>query len=142
MASGNVESPKPGGLNDVTAEFSLSTGVAINEMYHLSDFLLWLEDDELHPQLVKVPEAERAEYGVKGTYVTQQALYERYVQWVKQFGDRFDRLEQLSLVDFNRQLTDNHGFVRVKSGKPRWEGYRLAELSLAHLQAYSGISVN
>lgn len=124
------------GMWDVERAFSLSTSSAINEMYHLSDFLDWLRDGE-PPQLAEVPDPDA--YGVKSTFVTQADLYGRYTYWVKAFGDRYDRFEQLSLVDFNRQLESNHGFIRIASGGRRWRGYTLRDITLATLKS---INVN
>jgi hypothetical protein len=124
------------GMWDVEQAFSLSTSDAINEMYHLSDFLDWLRDGD-NPQLGTVPDPDA--YGVKSTFVTQAELYGRYTYWVKSFGDRYDRFEQLSLVDFNRQLESNHAFVRTASGGRRWRGYTLRDITLASLQS---INVN
>lgn len=140
------------GMWDVEREFALSTSDAINEMYHLSDFLAWLRGDDddgdddggdspagsggsATAQLTTVPPEQLDAWGMKSKYVTQSALYERYTFWVKSYGDRFDRLEQLSLVDFNRQLIDNHGFIRVSSGGPRWRGYILKDVTLAQLKS-------
>jgi phage/plasmid-associated DNA primase len=121
------------GMSDVEAAFSLaSEGDEVgDELYHLSDFLRWVKNTD---RLVWVPEHERV-YGDKSTYVTMEALYGSYVNWCKVFGDRYDRLEQLSLKDFNRELRDNHKFTSCKAKVHRWEGWRLQEVSLAELHA-------
>lgn len=136
LVNGYVESTKPGGLNDVLAEFALSTSAAISEMYHLGEFLAWLQDGD-EPQLYELPEAERAAYGVKSRYVSHTDLFTRYTHWVRTFGDRFDRLEAAGFVDFNKQLRDNHGFIEAKSGVKRWTGWVLRDVSLANLQQMS-----
>lgn len=127
------------GLDDVEREFSLATREGVSGLHHLSDFMEWIR--VASGRLTFVPEGQRG-YGVKGTYVTTEGLHHTYTGWCKTFGSRYDRLEQLGLREFNDELRANHGFVICKSGTWRWEGWRLADVSLAELRDGAGLDVS
>ncbi|GIG93352.1 hypothetical protein [Plantactinospora endophytica] len=129
------------GMDDVFAEFPLSTNEAIEGMYHLSDFLSWLQEGE-DPRLTRVPEAEWKVHGGKSTLVGKDELYRAYTGWVDSMGSRYDKLEKLSLRDFNAQLKENHGFEETHSGKPRWAGYRLRKVNIGELRPVSVLNPN
>jgi hypothetical protein len=120
------------GMDDVFAEFALTTTDSMSGMYHLSDFLEWLREAD---RLQAVSETERHAYGIKSKYVEHTELYTTYRNWLKVFASRYDRLEELGLKEFNSELKENHGFVEIKSGVRRWEGWRMAALSFADMSA-------
>lgn len=132
LVQGYVESVRDG-MNDVIDAFSLESSEAVNELYHLSDFLDWMQEGD-NPILVTVPEAEWNVYGGKSRLVAQDALYGWYKRWLADHGDRQDKQAQLNSKDFNAQLKANHGFVDVKSGVKRWAGYKLRDHTFADMQ--------
>lgn len=130
LIRGCVESRDPVKMSEALEVFQLSTNVEMSNLLHLADFMEWLTEDE-SPQLYRVTDPdELVKFGVKATFVAQTELYARYVQWVETAGDRDDHHDRLSLRAFNRQLKDDYGFVAIKSGKPRWEGYRLRQFTI------------
>jgi phage/plasmid-associated DNA primase len=114
------------GMLDVETAFSLDTNVAVDALYHLSDFLGWARETS---RLVLVPEDERVR-GVKSTYARLSEVYTTYTSWCKTFGSRYDRLEQLGFKEFNDELRANHGFTSVNVGGLRWEGWRLGAVEV------------
>jgi len=137
LVRGYTESRDPKLMTELEEAFTLSTSEAIAEMYHLADFLGWATDGD-EPRLKRLSEDEMSGYGWKSRCVTLSDLHSVYVRWVKTHGDRYDKMEQLSLVDFNKQLKDNHGFREGKSGAKRWLGWVLNPLTLGALSQSAG----
>jgi P4 family phage/plasmid primase-like protien len=125
LVQGCIESHDPVKMKEVIDAFSMDTAEAFEGLTHVGEFLEWLHDTE---QLTEVSLEEQATYGVKSSYVTQSAMFNRYQYWVKELGDKKIRADALSLRDFNAQLTSSYGYEKVKSGEWRWIGRRLSSL--------------
>jgi P4 family phage/plasmid primase-like protien len=113
------------GLDDALSAFASDTADAFEGLTHVGTFLRWLVDTD---QLTVVPEEAWTAYGAKSTYVRLEDMFERYTWWTKQRGNRRDSNERLGYEDFNKELRENHGFERVKSGVWRWHARRLVPL--------------
>lgn len=141
LVRGCVESQRPNAMREVLAAFSETTTAELEGMHHLGDFFTWLQEGD-DPILIKVPEDEWQAYGGKSKLVTQRALYDLYVKWVKELGDQRDKNDRLSIKDFNNQLRHNHGFVDVSSGGPRWAGYKIRQPSNVDWLSSRAVSLN
>lgn len=113
------------GLDDALKTFASDTAEAFEDLTHVGVFLQWLHETD---QLSSISEDELESYGIKSSFVRCDEIFDRYLWWVKQRGDKKDSQSRLSYADFNRELRENHGFEKIKSGVWRWNAQRLVPL--------------